>query len=89
MIMRSKIISAYVLFLHLIMVFTLISFPQENKKEQTCPKQRSVPFIIYSYIIIRLFVNSWGGIRMNPTPFLRLELIQWFIPLYTVFGHAK
>jgi len=36
-----------------------------------------------------LFVNSWGGIRMNPALFLRLELFQWFILLYAVFEHAK
>lgn len=33
-----------------------------------------------------LFVNSWGGIRMNPAPFLRLELLQWFNLLYAVLG---
>ncbi|WP_432630684.1 hypothetical protein [Brotaphodocola sp.] len=38
---------------------------------------------------IRLYVNSWGGIHENPTPFLTSEPFLYTALIHPVFGHAK
>jgi len=36
-----------------------------------------------------LYVNSWGGIRQNPTPLLTSEPFLYTALIHPVFGHAK